>query len=147
MGAPSSGAIANLFLGWQEKSWLKECGGPHLLTYLRYIDDIFFMFKGTKAELDRFLGTMTFTGLKLTFHISQTSCVFLDTTVQKPNSWDLVYTDLYAKPGNTHMYVPWSSAHPSSVKRAIIKAEMIRRKIICMREQDYPSSVEEFVKW
>ena len=45
------------------------------------------------------------------------------------------------------MYVPWSSAHPPSIKRAFIKAEMIRPKIICMREQDYASSVEEFIKW
>ena len=146
MGVPSSGAIANLFLGWEEKSWLKGCGGPHLLTYLTYIDDIFCMFKGSKAELDQFLGTMTFCGLKLTFHISRTSCVFLDTVVHKGNPWDAVFTDLYAKPGNTHIYVSWSSAHPPSVKRAFIKAEMICRKVICMREQDYVSSVTEFTK-
>ena len=44
MGAPCSGAIANLFLSWEEKSCLKGCGGPHLPIYLRYIDDIFYMF-------------------------------------------------------------------------------------------------------
>lgn len=106
MGAPSSGAIATLFLGWEAKAWLQGYGGAHLLTYFRYIDDIFFMFKGTRTELDAFLERMSFTGLKLTFSISRNYWIFLDTVIQKDFLWVQAYTRLYAKSGNTHMYVP-----------------------------------------
>ena len=126
MGAPCSGAIANLFLGWEEKSWLKAYGDSHLRMYCRYIDDIAFIYEGSTESLNHLMKTMTFTGLKLTFHTSRDRVVFLDTTLNKADhQWERIYTDLYAKPGNTHMYVPWSSAHPASVKSAFVKAEMI----------------------
>lgn len=147
MGAPCSGAIANLFLGWEEKSWLKAYGDSHLRMYCRYIDDIALIYEGSQQELDHFLKTMTFTGLKLTFHTSSQRVVFLDTTLNKGDRpWEGIHTDLYAKPGNTHMYVPWSSAHPASVKSAFVKAEMIRRRLICSREQDFERSMAEFAR-
>ena len=148
MGAPSSGIIANLFLAIEEKQWrLSNTFRKHIRMYNRYIDDIFMVFEGTKNELDLFLSEFQFSSLKLTFHVGTTHPIpFLDCEVKMARvEWDPLVTTLYAKPGNTHMYVPWSSAHPSSVKSAFVKAEMIRRKMICSLESDFQTANQAFI--
>ena len=45
MGSPLGPKLANLFMGHFEKVWLNEYGGPKVLHYRRYVDDIFCMFQ------------------------------------------------------------------------------------------------------
>ena len=109
MGAPSSGIIANLFLAIEEKQWrLFDTFHKHIQMYNRYTDDIFMLFEGTKNELEIFLSDFSFSSLKLTFHTGTTHPIpFPDCEVKMaPVEWDPIVTTPYAKPGNTHMYVP-----------------------------------------
>ena len=42
------------------------------------------------------------------------------------------------------MYIPWSSAHPISVKKAFVKAERTRFKLICSEESDFHNAEQFF---
>ena len=45
--------LANLFMSYHEKKWLKECDKGKFLMYKRYVDDIFCMF-GNEKDAENF---------------------------------------------------------------------------------------------
>ena len=49
----------------------------------------------------------------------------------------MLRTRVYTKPMGAYQYVPWTSAHPPSVKRAIIKGELSRRSRLCSTREDW----------
>ena len=54
MGSPLGPVLANLFMGVHEKTWLTSYGGPKVLHYRRYVDDIFCVFE-KEEDVDPFL--------------------------------------------------------------------------------------------
>ena len=91
MGTKCAPSHANIFIGWFEQKFIFP-----LLTnlsdfYLRFIDDIFLIWNGTKTEFDNFLKKINECG-----RMSKTEINFLDTTVFKVNN--KLRTKLYVKP-------------------------------------------------
>ena len=94
--APS---YANIFMGWFEEKFIFP-----LLTnlsdfYLRFIDDIFLVWNGTKAEFDGFLKKNE---CHPEYEMSQTEINFLDTTVFKVDN--KLRTKVYVKPTDRQSY-------------------------------------------
>jgi hypothetical protein len=54
MGSPLGPVLANLFMGFHEKTWLTSYNGPKVLYYRRYVDDIFCIFE-TEEHVAPFL--------------------------------------------------------------------------------------------
>ena len=55
-----------------------------------------------------------------------------------------IYTDIYAKPTDSHLYLPFSSSHPSHCKRAIPYGEALRIKRNCSTEESLVKRSEEY---
>ena len=59
MGTKIAPTYANIFMGWLEEtmleSWSNNKSGPNPYMWRRYIDDIFFLWRGTVKELKNFI--------------------------------------------------------------------------------------------
>ena len=89
-------------------------------TWVRFIDDIFFIWDHGWEELDNFiqyLNTVHKT-IKFTSECSTTKVNFLDVWAIKRNNGFIV-TDLYTKPTDSNNYLHFFSAHPQHCKRGI----------------------------
>jgi hypothetical protein len=123
-----------------------------LIFYVRYIDDIFLVFKGAKADLQSLLNKLnsSFEPFKIGWNVSSpsTPIPFLDVEFFFEQGFGPVgvQSRVYRKKMNKHQYIPWSSAHPQSVKKAFIKAEMTRFMIISSQERLFEERVTEFME-
>ena len=115
--------------------------------YLRYIDDIFFPWHGSKEELKSFFKEINEVHETIKFDIeySYHHVNFLDTTVTLSPSKTLE-TSLYQKPTHRHVFLHKKSHHPSSTKRNIICSQAYRIKRICSKEENYRDGIAELQK-
>lgn len=155
MGTSCSPLVANLYLAFYERikgmSDLREmCKTTFgkIKMYTRYIDDIFFLFQGSKEALMHYIKQLEFKGLHISWNWSQVRQVFLDVELlMLPGPYEVrVQTRIYRKPMNKFLYIPWSSAHPLSVKKAFVKAELTRFMTICSLERYYAETTQFFYR-
>lgn len=132
MGTACAPIIANLYCAQFETSLMDS---PALRYYARYIDDIFLVYQGSEEELQEFLQTIQLGPLEITWEYSEKKLHFLDVQVFSVN--DRLTTSIYRKFLNKYMYIPYSSAHPLSVKKAFIKAERSRIRLLCSEDSDF----------
>jgi hypothetical protein len=145
MGTASAPVLANIYAAAYERKrripW--EEG---VLLYNRYIDDILLLFKGTQDDLTNFLNKFQLGSLEVKWDCSRTKKEFLDIEVMKLQNrtgWHLS-TRLFKKQMNRHLYIPWSSAHPSHVKKAFVKAELIRFAIVSSEVEYFADARKQF---
>lgn len=111
------------------------------LLYYRFLDDIFFIWPGTRAELAQFhsyLNTVI-EGITITMSVRQQTIEFLDTRIYKlhtPSQVSLT-TTIFFKSTDTHQLLHGSSAHPRHTTRGILKSQIIRFKRICSSRYDF----------
>jgi len=115
MGAACSPVLANIFMG----IWERDNNIPsQFLYYTRYIDDVL------AVTSQQFQGTQDSPpGLELEWSSGESS-PFLDTFVHVHGNQLCVKP--YTKPLNHYQYIPFNSAHPLHVKKALVKTELIR---------------------
>lgn len=135
IGVACAPVIANLFCGIYEKHAFKY--RSKVQFYGRYIDDILCLFKGTEIEVKQWMLKWKLPGLDIKWEYSNTAAIFLDIELLIINN--RLVTRVYKKILNKHMYIPFSSAHPLSVKKAFVKAERMRYSIICSQTEDIKS--------
>ena len=82
------------------------------LIWLRYIDDIFFIWIDGEKELEKFMSSFdSFTpNLKFTYESSKKDISFLDLKVSLTKG--KLSTDLHIKATDCHQYLHYSSGHP-----------------------------------
>lgn len=157
MGTSCAPAFANLNLAFKEDKIPQIAGSimndkDGLILYNRYIDDILLVFKGSKASLQFLLSKFnkSFEPFKIGWNISPISSPtpFLDIELFFEQGFGPVgiQSRVYRKKMNKHQYIPWSSAHPQSVKKAFIKAELTRFMIISSQEKLFEERVLEFMQ-
>ena len=116
------------------------------LLNLRYFDDIFMIWKGTKAEL------MTFTKelnakhktIKFDFQISSRKITFLGTMLHKDENNNIQRT-LYHKPTDQQAFLHAKLEHPRSLKSCIPQSQALRLKIICSTTTEFDKNCS-FIK-
>ena len=122
--------FANLFMAKFEADLLGEFKRLHSskpVAWLRFIDDIFFVWNGTEESLIEFLNfvknysSTKSMSSKIDFKdcYSDTSVAFLDTVVKLQNGQ--LVTDLFNKPTASFDYVHRSSYHPQHLINSIPK--------------------------
>lgn len=131
MGTACAPLLANIYAAFYERKQrvLYQKG---VLLYNRYIDDILMIFHGTEKDLNGFLNTFELGSLTVKWDYSSMKKEFLDVEVMRVRDlrgWRIA-TRLFKKEMNRHLYIPWSSAHPQHVKKAFVKAELIRLAIV-----------------
>ena len=86
------------------------------LVWKRFIHDIFMVWTHGEGSLNHFIEYLIslHESIKFTHEFSYSDINFLDTTVKFNVNRELI-TTLYNKPTDTHLYLEYSSAHPSNV--------------------------------
>jgi hypothetical protein len=135
-------AYANLFMGSLEPK-LTSLGYPHILLWKRYIDDIFIVWTGTNAQLDRFMTNINrvHPTIKFTHEQNMQELTFLDVTTYKgpdfATSGILDVKKTHIKPTDKQLYIHKTSYHPKSVKTAIPKGETLRYLLTNIQEATF----------
>lgn len=118
--------------------------GYHIkpLLFYRFLDDIFFVWTGSMAELkeyENYLNSLI-EGIKITLCVSDISVDFLDTTVfkhEENESTAVLHTKVFFKPTDTHQLLEKSSFHPRHVAKGVLKSQVLRFKRISTSYEDY----------
>ena len=107
------------------------------------IDDIFFIWTGSKEELTSKLDELNrkHDTNKFESKTSKTSIYFLDTDMYIKNK--KLYTKIYRKQTDRQSFLHIDSEHPKSFKDSIPYIQAIRIKRICTTSQDFEYHCKE----
>ena len=125
MGLPLAPILANIFMGYHEKEWIRNYNYGVLFYYKRYVDDIFAVFE-TKDHAVSFYNYISrqHRNIKFTMETEKNGKLpFLDVLVcNKPN----LVTSVYRKPTYTGLLANFFSFTPSKYKNDLIKTFLDR---------------------
>ncbi|KAJ1155753.1 hypothetical protein NDU88_008482 [Pleurodeles waltl] len=147
MGTCFTPSFAYLFLGWWEETIFKDeeryPEANRAILWLRYIDDLFIIWKGTEEEAIHFEDKLNNNDLNigLTYNISSSSIEFLDILIKI--SEHSITTELFRKntAGNSLLHA--SSGHPDSLKWSIPYGELLRAKRISSTDEAFEAEQKE----
>ena len=151
MGTRVAPTYANLFMANLEEKLVSSYKLQPKI-WLRYIDDIFFIWEHGKDELEKWLDYLNKSHKTIKFTAEQSSVEinFLDTKVKVNQNEQKLYTDLYVKPTDTNSYLKYNSAHPPKCKDSLPYSQFLRIKRICKKNEDYEKhtnlKVKEFIE-
>ena len=150
MGKKFAPAYANIFMAnWEEEALAKCPKKP--LHYLRYLDDIWGIWTGTKVEFGHFIDILNThdPSIKLKYVTDERSIDFLDTTVYKGPSFTLTHKldiKVFFKKTDTHALLFKTSFHPRHTFKGLVKSQLLRFSRICTQEADYWEAVKILFK-
>lgn len=112
--------------------------------FYRFLDDIFFIWTGTRQELfefEQFLNSII-PNIKVNLTISETEVDFLDTTVFKYNqdTDTTLQTKVFFKSTDTHQLLHSTSFHPPHTTSGILKSQVIRFKRLSSFKKDFDNA-------
>ena len=146
IGTKAAPCFANLFMSKWEKMLKEHWTGDLVKFWRRYIDDILFIWYGTKDELEALIGheNTLMPSIKVTceFNFETRAVNFLDTTLFVDNDGYL-RTDLYKKENLKNSYLLPSSAHPSHITQNAPFSHALRLKRICWSDTLFEKRDEE----
>ena len=100
-------------------------------AWLRYLDDIFFIWMHGELELKTFMERLNnfLWNLQFTYESSKKRVTFLDLNVSLQNG--SITIDLHNKSTDCHQYLHCSFSHPYHIKNSIIYSQTSRLSNIC----------------
>ena len=121
---------ACIFMDKVETEFLDK-GLLNLWVWLRYIDDISFVWTHGEESLQQFLEHLNdfHRSLRFTSEISAHHVNFLDVIVKLQKNE--VLTDLYCKKTDCHQYLHYDSCHPEHMKKSSVHSQGLRIKRLC----------------
>uniref|UniRef100_A0A8C5R686 Reverse transcriptase domain-containing protein n=1 Tax=Leptobrachium leishanense TaxID=445787 RepID=A0A8C5R686_9ANUR len=134
MGTKFAPSYANLYMaGWENRfmcgsrGWARE----NVLAYRRYIDDLFFVWRGGEDSLRIFLEELDNTewGIKLTNHWSPEMIHFLDLEIYREG--DAIKSKTFFKEVDTNTYIDQTSCHHPLWLKAVPKGKFIHLRRNC----------------
>lgn len=126
MGIACGPVFANLYMAFTEKEMLKDFDG----LYRRYIDDIFVL-----HESDEVVNAFYFSPrMVVNWEHSGQGISFLDVWFHNHIDMTEVCYKPFEKANNHHQYLPWTSSHPLSVKKGLVKGELTRSSSLSYKE-------------
>ena len=136
MGTRLAPTYANLFMADFEDRHVYTYHKQPLL-WLRFIDDIFYVWQHSQVELDVFITYLNgvHDTIKFTSESSTDRVNFLDIVVCLTPTRTLT-TSLYVKPTDSASYLHFDSAHPKHCIQGIPFGQFLRICRICSDEQD-----------
>lgn len=143
MGAKFGRSLANLFMSEWEDKWIFGNRRKKIIFYQRYIDDLFFIWQGSKSSLIEFsnwLNTNT-NNIKLEFCWNNEHIIFLDVTVMKYEN--LLLTKAFFKATDRKSYIPVHSGHHPLWLRNNPKGQFMRICRNCSRDEDYFAQAQQ----
>ena len=125
IGTKFATPYASIYMDEVEQKFLKTQSKKPLI-WLRYIDDIFFIWTHGEQEIERFLKDLNNFTPNLSFnHEARKNCIpFLDLKVKLIDG--KLETDLYMKPTDRVQYLHYLSSDPGHTKRSIVYSQTLR---------------------
>jgi hypothetical protein len=145
MGTPMAPTIANIFMGWLEKNILNN--STHNIDpalWKRYIDDIITLWFHGEEALHTFMTWLNnlHPSIKFTYSFGRKNVPYLDVSVSI-NDDGIITTDLYVKPTDAAMILPFHSCHPRHCVRSIPYSQCLRIRRICSQDNDFVARCQE----
>ena len=146
MGTKCAPTYANIFMEHFEEEYIYSKISDHVLTYLRYIDDIFMIWTSTRESFLNFINELNsiHPSIKFDYAISEKDISYLDATVYIDDD-NTVKTKLYVKPTDKQSYLHYKSEHPINMKRNIPYSQALRMKRICSEETEYHKNTNKLL--
>ena len=146
IGTKFAPPYACIFMDKVESAFL-ESENTKPWVWMRYIDDIFFIWTESEDELEGFLQRLNafHPNLKFTHDKSKVSINFLDVTVSI--NGEEFETDLYCKPTDCHQFLEFNSAHPIHNKKSIVCSQGLRIKRLCSKKDTFEKHLESLRSW
>lgn len=141
MGCSMSVFLANTFMYYRTKHLIRK--PPTGLVYFsRYIDDIIAIYHGSLGNFEQLFADRTVDeSIRLTYVDGNRELDALDVKLRIEDD-GTISSRLFRKPTDGHQFLHWSSAHPSSLKRSIPYAQLLRIKRNCSFESDFLREAE-----
>ena len=116
-------------------------------VWLRYTDDIFFVWTFGEEKLHDFLSCLNefHPNLKFTYEYSTEQINFLDVIVKKGK--DKFVTDPYCKATDCQQYLHYDSCHPDHMKKSSIYSQRLRIKRLCSDDHKLQKHLENLKNW
>ena len=129
MGTRMAPAYAGIFMSKLEEEFLSKQPLKPLL-YKRYIDDVIILWTHGEKELNDFLQSLNqvHPTINFTWEKDHNKITYLDVDLEKVklvDSFKIGYSTHFKKT-NSFQYVHYTSFHPASTKKGIIKGELTR---------------------
>lgn len=148
MGAKCAPSYANLFLGWWEETLVYplDLFQQHVTHWSRFIDDIVFIWSGSKQECLGFITVLDNNcfNIFLTATISDKAVDFLDLSLCLQDN--RIITHLHRKKTATNSLLHYSSHHPKHLKRGIPVGQFLRVRRNCSDFGDFPSNSKDLTR-
>ena len=112
--------------------------------WLRYIDDVFFIWEHGLTEMNKWVTHLNnaHLSIKFTCEHSFKEIHFLDTRVKVDQSQSLYTVSLPYK-SDSHNYLLYRSAHPKCTIESLPYSQFLRIRRICTKEADYLKHTNE----
>ncbi|CAJ0927626.1 unnamed protein product [Ranitomeya imitator] len=129
MGSNVAPAYVNLYMDHFERTYVypNSTFQQNALTWYRYIDDIFCIWKGDQTSLQEFFNTINVSrpGLSFTLVQHHEEIAFLDIKILKDTSGNLS-TDLYIKPTDCNSLLLYNSCQPRPTRDSLPRSQFKR---------------------
>ena len=115
MGTICGPSYANIFMDHFERKFIYPFIKTFLLIYLKFIDNIFFIWTGSKTDLEKFLNKLNTKqpSIKYEYEISKERISFLDTKIYIKNN--KLHTKIFRKKADRQTFLNINSEHPKSL--------------------------------
>jgi len=143
MGTKCAPSYAILFMDKLEQDFLNKQNITPLVWW-RYIDDIFIIWPNSRQEFDSFLSALNsfHDHIKFTAEIDNERVNFMDVTVSKDKEGKL-HTTLFTKPTDAHLYLHYTSYHPTHQRKSIPYSQAIRIRRICSDMDEFKRCTQQ----
>jgi hypothetical protein len=146
IGKSISKPVAGIYMHWLEKTYVfgedsrfKE----NIVFWKRQMDDIFFIWKGTKEDLELFVWQLNGVEYRVQFTLEverEGFLPFLDVGITSVDG--RLKTKVYRKPTHTQQYINWNSNHPKNMLLGVLKGLIHRAHVICDEKEDLLEELE-----
>ena len=106
-------------MDWFERTYVLNDNNQfkdNIVFWKRQVDDIFFVWKGSKEELELFVWLLNGVEYRVQFTLEvekEGFLPFLDVGLMKADG--KLITRIYRKPTHTQQYINWNSNHPKNM--------------------------------
>ena len=143
MGTICAPSYAHIFMDHFERKFIYPFIKTFLLIYLRFIDDIFFIWTGSKTNLEKFLNELNtkHPSIKFEYEILKEKISFLDTEIYIKNN--KLHTKIFRKKTDCQSFLNINSEHPKSLKNSITYSQALQITRICSTKKDFDHHLRE----
>ena len=146
IGKSISKPIAGIYMHWFERTYVfgeNSSFRDKIVFWKRQMDDIFFVWNGTKEELELFVWHLNGFEYKIQFTLEVEKnryLPFLDVGITRLDS--KLVTKIYRKPTHTQKYINWNSNHPKNMLLGVLKGLVHRAHVLCDEKEDLLEELE-----